>query len=104
MSPAAVRALARELDQEIMAPWREVAPASSGGGAYLNEASPMEADWQDDFYGAGGETYARLLEVKRSVDPRDLFYATTGVGSEHWEVRSEESDGVLTQNGRLCRV
>ncbi|KAK7750820.1 hypothetical protein SLS62_007219 [Diatrype stigma] len=100
MSPTAVRALARKLDEEIMAPWREVAPASAGGGAYLNEASPMEADWQDDFY---GETYGRLLQVKHSVDPRDLFYATTGVGSERWEVRSQESDGVLTQNGRLCR-
>lgn len=102
MSPAEVAELARRLDQEIMGPWREVAPASESGGAYLNEANPMEGNWQAEFYGA--ETYERLLDIKRMVDPRGLFYATTGVGSESWEVRSEEADGVLTQNGRLCRV
>lgn len=101
-SPAEVRALQRHLDQEVMPPWRAVAPAVDGGGAYLNEANPMEQNWQTEFYGE--ENYARLLRVKRRRDPRDLFYATTAVGSESWEVRSEATDGVLTQNGRLCRV
>ena len=101
-APAELRALQRHLDREVMAPWRAVAPASRGGGAYLNEANPIERDWQTEFYGA--ETYARLLRVKRRRDPRGVFYATTAVGSEDWEVGSEERDGVLTQNGRLCRV
>ncbi|EAT87900.2 hypothetical protein SNOG_04140 [Parastagonospora nodorum SN15] len=89
------------LTYEIMAPWRKVAPASEGGGVYLNEADIQEPRWQEDFYGV--ENYPRLLAIKRRWDPRDVFYATTGVGSEAWEVRDGEM-GVQTQNGRLCRV
>ncbi|RYP80263.1 hypothetical protein DL769_002565 [Monosporascus sp. CRB-8-3] len=100
-SPEEVRELSRRLDEVVMGPWREVAPASEGGGAYLNEAHPMERNWQREFY---GEQYGRLLSIKRRWDPRDVFYAMTGVGSEGWEVMSQEVDGVLTQNGRLCRV
>ncbi|RYP49501.1 hypothetical protein DL768_004804 [Monosporascus sp. mg162] len=100
-SPEEVREFSRRLEEEVMGPWREVAPASEGGGAYLNEAHPMERNWQTEFY---GDKYGRLLRIKRRWDPRDVFYATTGVGSEGWEVRSQEVDGVLTQNGRLCRM
>ncbi|RYO82604.1 hypothetical protein DL766_010488 [Monosporascus sp. MC13-8B] len=99
--PAELRELSRRLDEDVMGPWRDVAPAAEGGGVYLNEAHPMEGNWQREFY---GEQYARLLRIKRRWDPRDVFYVTTGVGSEGWEVRSQEADGVLTQNGRLCRV
>ncbi|RYP69723.1 hypothetical protein DL771_005925 [Monosporascus sp. 5C6A] len=94
-SPGELREFSRRLREDVMGPWRDVAPASEGGGAYLNEAHPMEADWQREFY---GEQYARLLRIKRRWDPRDVFYATTAVGSEGWEVRSQEADGVLTQN------
>ena len=84
-----------------MDPWRKVTPSSVGGGVYLNEADIQEPNWQDDFYGPAN--YPRLLAIKRKWDPRDLFYATTAVGSESWENRDGEQ-GIQTQNGRLCRI
>lgn len=100
-SPAQLKNASDVLTYEIMTPWREVAPASEGGGVYLNEADIQEPHWQEDFYGA--ENYAKLLEIKGRWDPRGVFYATTGVGSEAWEVRDGEM-GMQTQNGRLCRL
>ncbi|KAA8619984.1 BBE multi-domain protein [Pyrenophora tritici-repentis] len=69
-----------------------------GGGAYLNEADPLvypegdSAKWQEAFYGS---TYERLREVKRTWDPRGVFYSYSAVGSEDW---------VQDGEGRLCRV
>ena len=91
----------RVLQQEILQPWRDIAPASKGGGSYLNEAAVDEPDWKHEFY---GEQYARLVEIKKKYDPRGLFYATTGIGSDQWEIRGAPDLGVTTQNGRLCRV
>lgn len=51
-----------------MAPIREITPDS---GCYLNEADILEPDWQETFYGVN---YERLVEVKRGVDPGDVFY------------------------------
>ncbi|KAL8369951.1 hypothetical protein RB595_000349 [Gaeumannomyces hyphopodioides] len=99
-SPAAVGAANARLLDVIMRRWRDAAPASEGGGSYLNEGTPVEPDWQASYY---GEQYARLLEIKRRWDPSEVFYVTTGVGSEGWEVRDGEQ-GTQTQNGRLCRV
>ena len=90
----------KDLHENILQPWRDISPVSEGGGTYLNEASVMEPDWQESFYGG---YYEKLSEIKRKWDPRDVFYATTAVGSERWEVRDGEQ-GVQTQNGRLCRV
>ncbi|KAL6231482.1 hypothetical protein BDW75DRAFT_233576 [Aspergillus navahoensis] len=61
------------------------------GGSYLNEADPNQPDWQRTFY---GESYGKLLEVKRRYDPEGIFYALTGVGSE---------DRVQGDDGRLCQ-
>ncbi|KAK8046239.1 hypothetical protein PG996_014303 [Apiospora saccharicola] len=69
-------------------------------GRGRGRANVMEPDWQASFY---GEQYPRLLEIKRKWDPTGVFYATTGVGSEGWEVRAE-GQGLPTQNGRLCRL
>ena len=99
-TPEQVKAASEEVRNEIIAPFRAVAPETQGGGAYLNEANVDEPMWREAFYGAH---YRRLLEVKRKWDPKDVFYATTAVGSERWEVRDGEM-GVQTQNGRLCRV
>lgn len=83
--------------QTYMDMWREVTP---GSGAYMNEGDPLEPDWQQVFF---GDLYPRLSEIKRNRDPWGLFWAPTTVGSEAWEVRSE--DGYPgSQNGRLCRV
>lgn len=83
--------------QGFMQGWRDVSP---GAGAYLSEGDPGEPEWQRSFYGAH---YERLLAIKREVDPWGVFWATTTVGSEAWEVRSQ--DGYPgSQNGRLCRT
>ena len=76
--------------------WRDVSP---GAGSYLGESDRMEPDFQQAFY---GEKYERLLKVKREVDPGDVFWAATAVGSEGWRVVTD--DGLPTENGRLCRV
>ncbi|OAG03355.1 FAD-binding domain-containing protein [Paraphaeosphaeria sporulosa] len=99
-TPEALAIANKDLQENILQPWRDVAPVEEGGGTYLNEASVMEVDWQESFYGG---YYGRLSEIKRKWDPYDVFYATTAVGSERWEVRDGEQ-GVQTQNGRLCRV
>lgn len=79
--------------------WRQVTP---GAGAYMNEGDPAEPNWQESFFG-GGQRYTRLLGVKRRYDPWGVFWARTTVGSEGWEVVTE--DGYpSSQNGRLCRV
>jgi hypothetical protein len=89
----------RVLQRDILQPWRDITPASEGGGSYLNEASVMEPNWQEDFY---GDKYPRLLEIKKKYDANGVFYATTAVGSEEWELR-DGIQGIKTQNGRLCR-
>ncbi|KAK4206717.1 FAD-binding domain-containing protein [Rhypophila decipiens] len=73
-------------------PLRKLAPDS---GAYVNEAFPEEPDWRHAFWGRGGKNYARLLRIKRAVDPDDVLWCHPCVGNERWE----EIDG-----GVLCRV
>ncbi|KAF2179656.1 FAD-binding domain-containing protein [Zopfia rhizophila CBS 207.26] len=95
-----MKAATDELTDRILKPWRDVAPPNEGGGSYLNEAAVMEPEWQHSFYGL---QYERMLGVKRKWDHRGVFYGTTAVGSEEWEVRDGDR-GVQTQDGRLCRV
>lgn len=90
----------RVLNQEILQPWRDLAPASKEGGSYLNEAAVDEPNWKEEFY---GEQYPRLLEIKKKYDPHGVFYATTAIGSDEWEIRGPNL-GVTTQNGKLCKV
>lgn len=58
----------------------------------------MEPDWRKSFYGG---YYEKLSEIKKKWDPKDVFHATTAVGSERRKVR-DGNQGVQTQNGRLC--
>lgn len=58
-------------------------------GAYLNEADANESNFQQSFWGTN---YPRLLAIKNSRDPDDLFIVRKGVGSENWD-----------DNG-LCRI
>ncbi|KAJ7601175.1 hypothetical protein C8J56DRAFT_27936 [Mycena floridula] len=53
-----------------------------GAGAYFNEASLYEINPQQTFFGSH---YPKLAEIKRSVDPYDLFLVAEGVGSENWD-------------------
>lgn len=48
-------------------------------GAYANEASYFESDWQEQFWGSN---YSKLLDIKRKYDPTNLFRVHHGVGSE----------------------
>jgi FAD/FMN-containing dehydrogenase len=83
--------------QAYMKKWRELTP---GEGSYMNEGDPEEPDWQQSFF---GDSYERLLQIKRDTDPWGLFWAQTTVGSEGWAVKVV--DGYPgSQNGRLCRV
>ncbi|KAK1585369.1 FAD binding domain-containing protein [Colletotrichum navitas] len=61
-------------------------------GAYLNEGLPHERVWQKTFW---GDSYARLLDIKKSADPGDTFWCHPCVGNEGWTERSD---------GRLCKA
>ncbi|KAF2200496.1 FAD binding domain-containing protein [Delitschia confertaspora ATCC 74209] len=76
--------------------WRDISP---GAGSYLAEADRLEPDFGQAFWGT---KYPRLLKLKAQLDPHDVFFAATSVGSERWKV--ESVDGLPNENGRLCRV
>jgi FAD/FMN-containing dehydrogenase len=61
-------------------------------GAYINEADFQQPDWQDVFY---GQNYGRLLAIKKSYDPKGLFWNPIAVGSEGWKTQND---------GKLCRA
>ncbi len=71
-----------------------------GPGGYLNEGDVMEPEFGEAFFGGN---YERLRRVKREVDPGDVFWAPTAVGSERWVVQGQEV-WLTKQNGRLCKV
>lgn len=58
---------------------RDLAPDT---GAYVNEADANEPNFQQTFW---GDNYPRLLEIKRRVDPQDVFWCTPCVGNERWK-------------------
>ncbi|PTB44833.1 uncharacterized protein TrAFT101_000301 [Trichoderma asperellum] len=80
---------AKEILEREFQPLRDLTPR---GGAYINEAFPFEKDWQQTFWGSN---YAKLLKIKRRVDPTDVFWCSPCVGNERWQVR---------QDGRLCKI
>ncbi|XP_014555639.1 hypothetical protein COCVIDRAFT_27536 [Bipolaris victoriae FI3] len=86
----------KDFQEGDMQAWRDI---SRGAGSYLAEADRLEPDFGEAFF---GEKYPRLLELKKKLDPEDVFFATTGVGSERWRV--ESVDGLPNENGKLCRV
>ncbi|EUC50993.1 hypothetical protein COCMIDRAFT_535 [Bipolaris oryzae ATCC 44560] len=86
----------KDFQEGDMQAWRNISP---GAGSYLAEADRMEPDFGEAFF---GEKYPKLLELKKKLDPEDVFFATTGVGSERWRV--ESVDGLPNENGKLCRV
>ncbi|KAH8887603.1 hypothetical protein GQ53DRAFT_844110 [Thozetella sp. PMI_491] len=81
---------------EEFQPLRDATP---GSGSYMNEAARTEPDFKASFYGAN---YDRLLEIKTKVDPWDVFWAATAVGSDRWQVKSV--DDLPNENGKLCRI
>ncbi|KAH8654145.1 hypothetical protein BGZ60DRAFT_386656 [Tricladium varicosporioides] len=93
-SSAAEKRVARDGVTKSMKKWREVSP---GAGAYLAEGDIEEENWQMNFYGSN---YRRLVSIKKSIDPWDLFWSRTGVGSEVAKVKS--GDALQNENGPLC--
>jgi FAD/FMN-containing dehydrogenase len=53
--------------------------ATPGSGSYATETDWFEPDWQRSFW---GENYARLLGIKRRLDPTGVFVCHHCVGSE----------------------
>ncbi|KIJ13625.1 hypothetical protein PAXINDRAFT_116940 [Paxillus involutus ATCC 200175] len=50
-------------------------------GAYFNEASLFEINWQETFFGSH---YSTLKSIKNKHDPYKLFVVAEGVGSDDW--------------------
>ncbi|KIK82228.1 hypothetical protein PAXRUDRAFT_724342 [Paxillus rubicundulus Ve08.2h10] len=50
-------------------------------GAYFNEASLFEINWQETFFGSH---YSTLKSIKNKYDPHKLFVVAEGVGSDDW--------------------
>jgi hypothetical protein len=59
---------------DLLEPAKALTP---GGGAYMNEASYEEPEWQQVFF---GDNYLRLLEVKNRYDPDHVFDCWKCVG------------------------
>jgi FAD/FMN-containing dehydrogenase len=95
-SAASVMAARSAFTNGTMQKWRDITP---GSGSYLNEADRLEPNWQQSFF---GDKYARLLALKKEMDPRNTFWANRAVGSEGWQV--ESFDGKPNENGKLCKV
>lgn len=55
------------------------------------QALPDQPDWQRAFW---GENYDRLVQLKKKVDPDDVFWCKPCVGSDGW----------TEVDGQLCRV
>ncbi|KAM7217021.1 FAD binding domain containing protein [Rhypophila decipiens] len=92
-----VTQLNRNLTYEWNPRWKALTP---GGGTYMSESDYIEPNWQESFH---GWKYKRLLEIKKTVDPWDVFYATNAVGSEEWELEGTLLGHLPSQNSRLCR-
>src|SRR4051812_21557592 len=60
----------RKFNEEWMRKLREFGP-----GAYGNEGDVMEPNLAEAFF---RRNYERLVEIKRKVDPIEVFWATTG--------------------------
>ena len=95
-SVADIRAARNSLTNGTMKRLRDITP---GSGSYLNEADRLEPNWQQSFW---GDKYARLAQIKKDWDPKDVFWAANAVGSEGWVV--ESVDGLPNENGKWCKV
>lgn len=58
--------------------------ASTSGTTYINEADPLQDNWQSHFWGSN---YPRLLTARNKWDPKGIFYAVSTPGTEAWEVK-----------------
>lgn len=63
-------------------------------GSWLTQrqAAGFERDPATTFW---GDNYERLLRIKRSVDPHDVFWCSPCVGNDRWAER---------EDGQLCKI
>jgi Berberine and berberine like len=66
----------QQADTDTMDIIRAAAPDA---GSYVNETDYHQPGWQRSFW---GDNYARLLEIKHTHDPGNMFRVHHGVGSE----------------------
>ncbi|KAH8683925.1 hypothetical protein BGZ61DRAFT_394241 [Ilyonectria robusta] len=92
---AEVAALHDKLTNDLVQRMKDISP---GSGAYLNEADVMDPEFGQSFFGSN---YARLSQIKKKIDPKNVFWAPTAVGSENLYITGQE-DYVTKQTGRLC--
>ncbi|RBR10787.1 uncharacterized protein FIESC28_09318 [Fusarium coffeatum] len=78
-----VRNIIHDVTYRKLALMRELDPVQ---GAYLNEANPIEPDWQRSFW---GPNYARLRDIKEKYDPEGILWCPRCVGSEDWVQRQD---------------
>jgi FAD/FMN-containing dehydrogenase len=75
------RTTARTHAEAINKAMREVRTLLPSSGAYLAESDFFEVAWREAYW---GPNYEKLLAVKDTYDPDDLFVVHHGVGSERW--------------------
>ncbi|KAH7914858.1 hypothetical protein BJ138DRAFT_1143106 [Hygrophoropsis aurantiaca] len=76
---------AKEIQQQIeilKAEEKALHDLTPQSGAYFNEASLFEENWQYTFFGTH---YPKLKAIKDKYDPYRLFVVAEGVGSEEWD-------------------
>lgn len=95
-TPEEVEATNKRVTWDWMERLRKVTP---GSGGYGNEGDVMEPNFGQAFFGSN---YERLVSIKKAVDPWDVFWAPTAVGSEDWYITGQE-DWLTRETGKLCR-
>ncbi|TEA22392.1 FAD-linked oxidoreductase ZEB1 [Colletotrichum sidae] len=92
-----IKAASDKMTFDWLQRWRDVSP---GAGAYMSESDYIEPDFTQAFWGT---KYEKALELKKKYDPKDVFYAQNGVGSESWEMSEMILGNLPSQNSKLCR-
>ncbi|RDA95299.1 hypothetical protein CP533_3434 [Ophiocordyceps camponoti-saundersi (nom. inval.)] len=82
----------KDTRQFLNSAWQPLRDLTPQLGAYIDEGYAYEKDWQHAYWGSN---YARLLSIKRKVDPDDVLWCSPCVGNERWR---------QSQDGHLCRV
>jgi len=72
-------AVARDSAEALNRAMGLITAATPGAGSYSTESDFFLQDWQQNQWGSN---YPRLLEIKRTYDPDNLFRVHHGVGSE----------------------
>ncbi|KAF8834784.1 FAD-binding domain-containing protein [Paxillus ammoniavirescens] len=71
----------RELIDQFRGRIKTMYDLTPNDGAYFNEASLFEINWQETFFGSH---YSTLKSIKNKYDPHKLFVVVEGVGSDDW--------------------